>query len=110
QCQFCKKAPATVHVTQIVENEVKKVDFCEACAKEKGVNDPTVFSIADMLLGLGASQKMEEATAARGTEVVCGTCGFSQADFKKSGRLGCAKCYSVFADGLESLLKGMHKG
>lgn len=110
QCQFCKKAPATVHYTQIVANEIKKVDLCDACAKEKGVNDPTGFSIADLLLGLGASQKMEEATAATGTEVSCPACGFTQADFKKTGRLGCAKCYEVFADGLEQLLKGMHRG
>lgn len=110
QCQFCKKAAATVHLTQIVENEVKKVDLCEACAKEKGVNDPTGFSIADLLLGLGASQKMEEANAAAGSEVVCPSCGFTQADFKKSGRLGCSKCYDVFAEGLGALLKGMHKG
>jgi protein arginine kinase activator len=61
QCQVCKKSPATVHLTQIIENQVKKVDLCEACAKEKGVNDPTGFSLADLLLGLGASQKMEEA-------------------------------------------------
>ncbi|MFO1458161.1 MAG: UvrB/UvrC motif-containing protein [Verrucomicrobiota bacterium] len=110
QCQFCKKAAATVHLTQIVENEVKKVDLCEACAKEKGVNDPTGFSIADLLLGLGASQKMEEANAAAGSEVSCPSCGFTQADFKKTGRLGCARCYDVFAEGLGALLKGMHKG
>lgn len=110
QCQFCKKAPAKVHYTQIVANEVKKIDLCEACAKEKGVNDPTVFSIADLLLGLGASQKMEEATAAAGTEMTCPSCGFTQADFKKTGRLGCAKCYEIFAEGLEQLLKGMHRG
>jgi protein arginine kinase activator len=110
RCQVCKKAAATVHLTQIVENQVKKVDLCEACAKEKGVNDPTGFSLADLLLGLGAAQKMEEATTATGAEVVCPDCGFTQADFKKSGRLGCSKCYEVFADGLDALLKGMHKG
>ncbi len=109
-CQFCKKAPATVYYTQIVANEVKKVNLCDACAKEKGVNDPTSFSIADVLLGLGAAQKMEEATAAAGSETTCPVCGFTQADFKKTGRLGCAKCYEVFADGLEQLLKGMHRG
>ena len=110
QCHVCKKAEATVHLTQIVENQVKKVDLCEACAKEKGVNDPTGFSLADLLLGLGASQKMEEATTASGTESTCPACGFTQADFKKTGRLGCSECYQVFAEGLEALLKGMHKG
>jgi Uncharacterized protein with conserved CXXC pairs len=37
-------------------------------------------------------------------------CGFSQADFKKTGRLGCSECYGTFAEGLGSLLKAMHKG
>jgi len=40
----------------------------------------------------------------------CPSCGFTQADFKKTGRLGCAECYMTFAEGLEGLLKSMHKG
>ena len=31
-------------------------------------------------------------------------------DFKKAGRLGCAHCYEAFSEGLEGLLKTMHKG
>jgi len=84
------------------------VDLCEECAKTKGVNDPMGFSLADLLLGLGASQEMEQ--AAGGTEARCPRCGFTQADFKKSGRLGCPECYRTFAEALEGLLKTMHKG
>jgi protein arginine kinase activator len=108
-CHICKQKEAKVHFTQIVDNEVKKVDLCEGCAKEKGPGDSTPFAIADMLLGLGASQQMEEAGATRG-ELRCPNCGFTQADFKKTARLGCSECYSVFAEGLGSLLKTMHKG
>jgi len=107
-CGLCKQKEATVHLTQIAGEKMQKVDLCEQCAKEKGVNDPDAFSLADMLLGLGASQEMEEATG--NNELKCPSCGFSQADFKKSGRLGCAVCYETFAEGLESLLKSMHKG
>jgi protein arginine kinase activator len=42
--------------------------------------------------------------------VKCPRCGFAQADFKKSGRLGCPECYKTFAEGLAGLLKTMHKG
>lgn len=107
-CDICKQNVATVHLTQMVEGKTKKVDLCEACSKDKGVDDPTGFSLADLLLGLGAGQEMEQAMA--GAEVKCAHCGFSQADFKKAGRLGCAECYDTFAEGLESLLKTMHKG
>jgi protein arginine kinase activator len=108
-CCACKEKPATVHLTQIVGDKMQKLDLCEECAKSKGVNDPTSFSLADadMLFGLGASQEIEQST---GMETKCPRCGFTQADFKKSGRLGCPECYKTFAEGLEGLLKTMHKG
>jgi protein arginine kinase activator len=107
-CDICKKNVATVHLTQMIEGKTKKVDLCENCSKEKGVDDPTGFSLADLLLGLGAAQQMEQASG--GIEVKCPHCGFTHADFKKAGRLGCAECYKVFSEGLETLLKTMHKG
>jgi len=45
-----------------------------------------------------------------GLDAKCPQCGFTQADFKKSGRLGCSECYVTFAEGLGGLLKSMHKG
>jgi protein arginine kinase activator len=87
---------------------MQKVDLCEECAKSKGVNSTPDFSLADLLLGLGASHEIEQ--AAGGAELKCPNCGFTQADFKKSGRLGCPGCYQTFGDGLEGLLKSMHKG
>lgn len=106
-CSICKEKDATVHLTDIKGDKIQKVDLCEECAKNKGVNDST-FAIADMLLGLGASQEIDQSTG--GVELKCPHCGFSQADFKKSGRLGCPECYTTFAEGLEGLLKSMHKG
>lgn len=107
-CCVCKEKPATVHLTQIAGDKMQKVDLCEECAKQKGVNDPAGFSLADLLLGLGASSEIEQSTG--GVDVKCPKCGFTHADFKKAGRLGCPECYATFADGLESLLKTMHKG
>jgi protein arginine kinase activator len=108
KCCVCNEREAKVHLTQITGDKMQRVDLCEECAKQKGVNDPAGFSLADLLLGLGASQEIEQ--AAGGTELKCPKCGFTQADFKKSGRLGCADCYTTFAEGLASLLKSMHKG
>jgi protein arginine kinase activator len=107
QCSICKEKPATVHLTQIVGDKMQKLDLCEDCAKDKGVNDP-LFAPADVLLGLGASQEIEQAGG--GVELKCPRCGFTQADFKKSGRLGCPECYKTFSEGLSGLLKTMHKG
>jgi protein arginine kinase activator len=85
---------------------MQKVNLCEGCSKEKGVNDPTGFALADLLLGLGAAQEIEKNPSG----VRCSVCGFSQGDFKKTGRLGCSACYDAFAEGLSGMLKNMHRG
>jgi protein arginine kinase activator len=72
------------------------------------VDDPAGFSLADILLGLGSSAPAETSPTPTGPR--CPNCGFTQADFKKGGRFGCAECYRTFRDGLESMLKTMHKG
>src|SRR5258708_3271548 len=84
-CDVCKKNTANVFLTQIVDGKMQKVNLCDSCSKEKGVTDPTGFALADLLLGLGAAQEIERG----GSVQKCPTCGFSQADFKKTGRLGC---------------------
>jgi protein arginine kinase activator len=110
QCSVCKEKTATVFLTHIENDKMHKVNLCEDCAKTKGVDNPTTFSLADadVLLGLGAAQEISQTPG--GAELKCPRCGFSQADFKKSGRLGCPECYNVFAEGLAGLLKTMHKG
>ena len=106
QCDVCHEKEATVFLTQIVGGKMQKVNMCEACSKEKGVNDPTGFELADLLLGMGAAQDIERSPDSS----KCPVCGFTQADFKKTGRLGCSACYEVFTEGLDSMLKNMHKG
>jgi protein arginine kinase activator len=103
KCDLCAK-PATVHLTQIVNNKVHKVDLCEACAQAKGVTDPSGFSLADLLLK--ASLNPEQPT----TGARCEQCGFTQNDFKKHGRFGCPTCYEAFKGIVEPMLDNMHKG
>ena len=103
KCDLCSKA-ATVHLTQILDNKVHKVDLCEECAQEKGVTDPSGFSLADLLL----KASLNTDPAAGG--IRCEQCGFSPADFKKQGRFGCPACYTAFKGILDPMLDGMHKG
>ena len=105
KCQLCDSL-SNVHLTQIVAGKMQKIDLCDKCAKEKGVNDPTGFSLADMLLGIGATENMK---AGSPEDLQCPDCGFSQQDFKKTGRLGCPTCYDTFHEGLQLVLKDMHK-
>ncbi len=105
-CQPDCENEATVHLTEMANDQMKKIDLCEKCAEEKGALDPKGFALADLLLGLGVSSEMEHASST----LECSACGFSHTDFKKSGRLGCSKCYTTFVEPLEGILKQMHKG
>ena len=105
-CETCGKKMATVHWTEMVNDAVKKMHLCEACAATKGldVNNPAAFS--DVMLGLGAQKE----PAAKERDVACALCHMRITDFKKTSRLGCQACYETFADELKPLLEAMHKG
>ena len=37
-CEICKVRPAKVHYTEIVNNQMTKMNLCLECAEEKGVD------------------------------------------------------------------------
>ncbi len=104
-CESCGQKPATVHLTQMLNSEVKKLHLCETCAVEHGLDVSGAVSITDVLLGLGGSREGEEQP-----DKVCSHCRMSLDDFRKSSRLGCRYCYEAFAAELEPLLEAMHRG
>lgn len=111
KCDFCERK-ATVFLTQLVVGQMKKVCLCDECAKERGVTDPTGFSLADLLLGgmpaTGAGGMTKSASLDEGRK--CPSCGFTLEDLRKVRRFGCGDCYATFADEVGQILQGMHKG
>jgi protein arginine kinase activator len=99
KCDLCSNQ-ATVHLTQIVNHKVHKVDLCESCAQAKGVTDPSGFSLADLLLK--ASLNPEPSVR---SGLTCEQCGYAPEDFKKTGRFGCPTCYETFSNLSERALK-----
>ena len=94
----------------MLEGEIKKMDMCESCAQNQGVDEPGI-SLVDLLVGLGpGATEAVSGMSAEQRPSKCPTCGYTQADFKKSGRLGCSDCYVTFEDGLNQMLRSMHKG
>lgn len=114
KCDFCDKK-ATVFLTQLVEGQMKKVCLCDSCAKERGVTDPTGFSLADLLHGglpggpgTVVGQKSQVAPGSNGKQ--CPTCTFTLEDLKRVRRFGCSDCYTTFGDEVAQMIRGMHKG
>ena len=113
KCDFCEKK-ATVFLTQLVEGQMKKVCLCDSCAKERGVTDPTGFSLADLLLGglPGGPGTVASHTplGVPGNGKQCATCTFTLDDLKRVRRFGCSDCYATFGDEVAQMIRGMHKG
>ena len=105
-CELCKQTQATVHLTEIVNDQMTELHLCEACANQKGAQVESHFGLSDLLSGLAGFSKTEEPEEV--TTKTCPTCGMSYEDFRKVGRLGCAECYSTFKRNLGSLLKRIH--
>ncbi len=104
KCDLCDNQ-ATVHLTQIINNQIHKVDLCEKCAEAKGITDPNGYSLADLLV-----KPMDSESTPISNELVCEDCGYTQREFKKTGRLGCPSCYTAFAGMISPALGTMHKG
>jgi protein arginine kinase activator len=115
KCDFCS-IKATVFLTQIVNGEMKKISLCDSCAEEKGVTDPTGFSLADMVLGDGDSPNFSsipmpsQKSPGSSNGKKCPVCDFSIDDLNRVRRFGCSECYKVFQAEIELILRGMHQG
>jgi protein arginine kinase activator len=106
KCQLCSK-PATVHLTKIVENESHEVHLCQACAeaqqmvKNKELNLPAILQ---SLIGQHLGPQTDELA-----RLTCPMCGIKFMEFRSQGRLGCPHDYTVFANGLKTLLYRIHR-
>jgi len=107
QCDLCGEREATVHLTEIIDDQTRELHLCEPCAREKGVKAENPFGLADLLTGLADLDSQRE-TAGIKTPIVCPACGMRFEDFKKSGKLGCGACYEAFRRQLGPLLKRIH--
>lgn len=106
-CEICKKNPATVHLTEIRNNEKREEHLCEECAQQKGVSlKPATLSVASILPTLIGDKLTEEFRELM--DQTCPTCGMTYKEFRSKGRLGCPNDYDVFKKGLEPLIERIH--
>lgn len=116
KCDVCG-APATVHLTQIADGKIRKVHLCEKCAAKGKIAELPILKFTEMLaetLASGGNKPAREQAAdeafARAPEKVCPDCGMTDLAFARSHRLGCPRCYDVFAEDVAALLPGVQRG
>ena len=105
-CDNCRERDAVITVTQVEGNEMRKQNLCEKCAAEKGFETTVNTPKNPLMEYLLPAQKALPATMAE-----AGKCAFCQAslrDFRDTGRLGCAHCYTTFEESMRALLRRVH--
>jgi protein arginine kinase activator len=105
-CDDCHENDAVVQLTAIKDNVVVQLHLCERCAAERGV-ETTVNTLPKHPLGEFLNQVQQQAITAP-SDARCSFCGSTMADFRSTGRWGCARCYSQFEEGIRELLRRVH--
>jgi protein arginine kinase activator len=106
KCQSCS-APATVHLTDIVDGHKKQLHLCQVCAEQQQLfkhQDLNLPAILQTLIGQHIGQLTDELA-----RLTCPACGIKYMEFRAEGRLGCPNDYEVFRVGLEPLLERIHR-
>lgn len=110
KCQYCSN-PATVHLTDIIQQKKRETHLCDACAQKHQLIPPepkqelNIPALLQFLIHqtLAAVGKMEAG------ESNCPECGMAYAQFRAQGRLGCPNDYAAFRVALEPLLERIHR-
>ncbi|MDD5129658.1 MAG: UvrB/UvrC motif-containing protein [Candidatus Omnitrophica bacterium] len=107
-CDICGKNPATVHLTEIIDEQMNELHLCEDCARHKSAAMEQQFGLSDLLAGMADFEKPSSDKEEEPVTIKCPACGLTYADFKKIGRLGCGECFNAFRKYLAPLLKRIH--
>jgi protein arginine kinase activator len=110
RCDQCQEREAVVHLTQIAQEQVVTQHLCERCAAEKGVESAASLGKTPVGTMLASMGKLDPSALPSGLAPAgpCPSCGATLADFRESGRLGCAECYRTFELSLRDVLRRVH--
>lgn len=108
-CEECRKSSAAVFLKLAVNNKVREMHLCPACAAKKGMGfglETGAFNISDIVGNLGGYFK--DFLPSERKTLRCGGCGLKYSEFKESARLGCPECYASFEPQLIELMARLH--
>ena len=107
-CDNCHERDAVVNLTTIENNAVRQLHLCEQCAAERGVE--TSVATPKHPLGEFLQAVQQQSMPASAEAGKCAFCGLTMKDFRDTGRMGCARCYTTFESSMRELLRRVHGG
>lgn len=125
KCEKCGKNEATMYYKETVNGVTREMHLCPECAKKENLggafesafqsmnhfwSDPFHSFLGGGFGSLWNDMLGEAAPTATllGTERKCPTCGMTESELRRTGRVGCPDCYSTFADILNPYVQKVH--
>lgn len=109
-CDNCKKRQANVRYSENINGVRRELNLCEECSKKLGIGEigfdiPINFSsfLGDFIEDFSNSEYMPMFNEIKALK--CENCGYTFEDIAKTGKVGCADCYEIFADRLEPIIR-----
>ncbi|WP_276788479.1 UvrB/UvrC motif-containing protein [Veillonella magna] len=112
-CDECKKKEATVHMTSVINNKKTESHLCADCAaKHGGSGSPfgtfgfggSIFDNDFFTNDFFTNAVYPDGMLGRRGQT-CSGCGMTFADFNRTGKFGCDRCYETFAGEIDPLVK-----
>jgi protein arginine kinase activator len=91
-----------------IKGEVNVLHLCQRCAADRGIETSITTPLKNMIADYLPAVQASQAVTAQLDSMRCAFCSMSLADFRESGRLGCASCYTTFDQSLRALLRRVH--
>jgi protein arginine kinase activator len=105
-CDVCRERDAVVNLTTNEANVVRQLHLCERCAAERGVETSSATPKHPLNAFLQAVQQQGSMSSTEAGR--CAFCGLTMRDFRETGRMGCARCYTTFETSMRDLLRRVH--
>lgn len=119
-CENCQERPATVTITQIINDHKSEKHYCEVCAAKfhpfnfefQKEEQLPIHQLVSNWFGLPiwqstTQEKQQKNVQQQGT---CPGCGSTFRKFLNEGKLGCPECYETFSNQLPQVLAKIQSG
>lgn len=110
-CQNCNQNEATMYWKQTINGQTKEMHLCQDCAKQLGQTFQNPFSgwfkdpfFSHTSLFSAPFGQMSQLSGGQR----CPTCGMTESELQRTGRVGCADCYHTFESILTPYIRKLH--
>lgn len=119
-CEKCKKKKATLYYHENINGKRRSFHLCTDCAntldtagelEDFSIAFPlftSPFSPGDNTIFSKIAAASAQSPAGDASDRACPVCGLTFGDITSSGKVGCSKCYEVFAPRLLPLIRAVH--